>query len=293
MKTLLISDLHVDMYFDSAVKPSRLKCADPSADVVYSTLDYMWQEYGIPFVDSIIIAGDISNDFLTFERTVDWLARKYKKVYIVLGNHDIVVHGATCSKSNNRFTYSEEKIVAMTDSCNRYDNVKLIENNIVDGIAGCMGMCDFKCDISNYSLDPKLMWSRKWFDSQHWNYFRNDPESLWNHYEHVLDKLVERQPRLLVTHFAPYELGIPRHYLNNAWNFAFYFKAEKFLDKLDHDMYWFCGHTHDRRTSLYENSKGYKIHIVCNPLGYPQDSNDLKIVKANRNTIMQKFVIDV
>lgn len=294
MKTLLISDLHVDMYFDYAVKPTRLKSTDPSADVVYDTLDYMWKEYNIPVVDAIVIAGDIANDFLTFERTVDWLARKYKKVYIVLGNHDIVVHGATCSKSNDRFSYSEEKIIAMTNSCNRYENVKLLETDILlDGIGGCMGMCDFKCDVSYYNLDPKIMWSRKWFDGQHWNYFGNDPDNLWNHYEQVLDKLVERQPRLLVTHFAPYELGIPRHYLNDQWNFAFYFKAEQFLEKLDHDTYWLCGHTHDRRTMIYENANGCNIHIVCNPLGYPQDSNDIKLVKDLRQRVMQNFIIDI
>lgn len=292
MKTLLISDLHVDIYFECAVKPSRLKSADPSADVVYETLDYMWNEYSIPFTDAIVIAGDISNDVLTFERTVDWLARKYKKVYMTLGNHDIVVHGATCSKSNDRFTYSEEKIVVMTNSCRRYENVYLLENDIIDGIAGCMGMCDFKCGVPVYSLDPKIMWSRNWFDGQHWNYMNNDPERLCEHYERVLDKFVERQPRMIVTHFAPYELGIPRHYMNNQWNFAFYFEAEKFLDKLDHETYWLCGHTHDRRTVDYKNEKGQTIHIVCNPLGYPQDSNDIKLVKDLKKNVMQKFVID-
>lgn len=292
MKTLLVSDLHVDTYFDYAVKPSRLKSVDPAADVVYDTLDYIWNEYCIPFTDAIVIAGDISNDFLTFERTVDWLAKKYKKVYIVLGNHDIVVRGATCSKSNNIFTCSEEKIIAMTNSCRRYYNVFLLENDIIDDIAGCMGMCDFKCDVMPYSLDPKFMWSKDWFDGQHWNYFGNNPERLCEHYEKVLDKFTKRRPRMIVTHFAPYELGIPKHYLNNQWNFAFYFKAEKFLDKFEHETYWLCGHTHDRRSVDYVNSKGQTVHIICNPLGYPQDSNDIKIVKTARNTIMQKFVID-
>lgn len=292
MKTLLISDLHVDFYFEYAVKLSRLKSADPTADVVYETLDYMWNEYNIPFVEAIVIAGDISNDFLTFERTVDWLARKYKKVYIVLGNHDIIVHGATPSKSNDRFRNSKEKIVAMTNSCHRYENVYLLENNIIDDIAGCMGMCDFKCDVLSYGLDPKVMWSRKWFDGLHWNYMNNDPERLWEHYEHVLDKFVERQPRMIITHFAPFELGVPRQYLNNQWNFAFYFKAEKFLDKLNHETYWLCGHTHGRRTVDYENAKGQIVHIICNPLGYPQDSNDIKLVKDLKKNIMQKFIID-
>lgn len=293
MKTLLISDLHVDFYFVYAVKQSRLKSADPAANVVYDTLDYIWNEYSIPFVEAIVIAGDISNDFLTFERAVDWLARKYKKVYIVLGNHDIVVHGATCSKSNDSFTCSEEKIIAMMQSCHRYDNVFLLENDSNDNIAGCMGMCDFKCDVLYYGLDPKTMWSRHWFDGQHWNYMANDPERLREHYEHVIDRLVERQPKAIVTHFVPYELGISRHYLNNQWNFAFYFKAKKFLDKLDHETYWVCGHTHNRRIAHYVNAKGHTVHIVCNPLGYPQDSNDIKIVKDARKNIMEKFVIDI
>ena len=101
MKALILSDIHVDMWFQYANAPKEFRVDDPVEEVTYKTMDYLWNSiFQFPKTDAIIIPGDIANDFLTFTREINWLSKKYKEVYFVPGNHDILVRGATPSQSN-------------------------------------------------------------------------------------------------------------------------------------------------------------------------------------------------
>src|SRR5574344_611473 len=83
--------------------------------------------------------------------------------------------------------------------------------------------------------------------------------------------IVKQKPKVMVTHFVPYQLGVQYDFRNDPWNYAFYFDAEKYLDEMENDTYWICGHTHGKRMAEHVNSKGNVIHIRCNPFGYPSD----------------------
>lgn len=291
MKTLLLSDIHVDMQFAYAVEPERLKCDDPDESVVTDTLEYMWKFYNIPETEGIIIPGDFSNDFLTFSRTIPWLSNRYKSVMLVAGNHDAVVRGSTPSKSNLQFTSTEQKFAHMKDVCRKYDNVVFLDEEerhtlISKGIGGCMGFCDFKCEAPTYGMDAFTAWKRNWFDGKYMRYFNQEPGKIWNHYEKALTDILAHGPKVVVTHFVPYELGVPFDFRNDPWNYVFYFMGEKFLDMMENDTYWFCGHVHGRRMADYVNSKGNMIHIRCNPLAYPGErSNYCDIVDYTGETI--------
>lgn len=274
MKILALSDIHTDIWFTHAVKPARLKCDDPDESVVYDTLAHIWDFEQIPTnVDGIIVAGDIGNDFLTTTRTLKWLSEKYEKVWVVAGNHDMAVRGGTPSKSNLQFTSSEQKLQAMIDYTLKLPNYDcyLLNGDKRLGIAGCMGMCDFRCAPPSYGLDPFTDWRRNWFDGKHWRYFNQVPGKIVNHYDEMLTNICQKQPKVIVTHFVPYELGVPHEFRNDHWNYVFYFKGEKYFDMLDNDTYWICGHVHGRRQAEILNSKGKKIHIICNPIGYPTE----------------------
>lgn len=302
MKTLILSDIHVDIHFPYAVKPSRLKLDDPKADVVIDSMDYLWKFYNIPIVDRIILAGDYSNDYLTFSRMIPWIAAKYKEVYLVLGNHDLAVRGSTPSKSNLPFVSSEKKIEAMKIVCAKHDNVHILDGEVINGIGGCMGMCDFKCEAPTYGLDAFTAWKRNWFDGKYWRYFNQEPGKIWNHYDEKMMNIVTQKPKVVVTHFVPYELGIPHDFRNDPWNYVFYFKGDKFFEELDNDTYWICGHVHGKRMADYVNSKGNVIHIICNPLGYPGeriaycdfvDYTGPKIERSSFPTTFEDFIIDI
>lgn len=300
MKTLIISDIHSDMWFPYAVKPYRLKNDEPKESVIFDTLEWQWKFHSIPDTEAIIIAGDMSNDYLTLSRQIKWLASKYLRVYLTLGNHDLVIKGATPSKSNAQFKTSEEKIEKIREYCSSFDNVHLLEGNIVNGIAGCMASCDLKVEPGYY--DIKRKWKNNWFDGNYWNYFNQDPEQIWNHYDKMLTDLVKQKPKIVVTHFAPYEVGINWKYRNSNTNTFFYFNAEKYLEELDNGTIWLCGHIHDKKICTYKNSKGNIIKILCNPYGYPGeydryadtwDYTGEQLERKSRETTNNDYIIDL
>ena len=303
MKYFVISDLHFDFYEEYAVKPARMRMEDSPEDVTIDTLEYIWNTHFLPEADGIILAGDYSNDYLRFSRFVPWIAKKYKEVYIVLGNHDLTCRGATSSKSNIQFTSSEQKMAKMKEICDAIPNVHFLEGNVVNGIGGCMGMCDFKCEAPRYGLDAFTSWNRNWYDGKYWWYFRQVPSAIWNHYDKMMMDIVQQKPKVMVTHFVPYELGVPFEFRNDPWNYVFYFDAEKFLDEMEDDSYWICGHVHGRRKAEYVNSKGNLIHIMCNPFGYPNDYELVycdvldyrgdKLIRTQTRQTHEDFIINI
>jgi Icc-related predicted phosphoesterase len=302
MTYFIISDLHLEFYERYAVKPARLKIADPTEDVTIDTMEYIWNTHFLPEADAIILGGDYSNDYLRFSRFIPWIAKKYKEVYLVLGNHDLTCRGATDSKSNLQFTSTEQKMAKMKEICDAIPNVHFLEGNIVNGIGGCMGMCDFKCEVPSYVLDPFTNWKRKWYDGKTWRYFRQAPGAIWNHYDKMMMDIVKQKPKVMVTHFMPYQLGVSYDFINDPWNYVFYFDAKKYLDEMENDTYWICGHTHGKRMAEYVNSKGNVIHLRCNPFGYPDeytpdcdilDYTGEKIVRTKVRAEHEDFIINI
>lgn len=268
MKALILSDIHVDTHFAYAVKPSYLKADDPKEIVTMKTMDYLWKFRGVPETEAIIIPGDMSNDYLTFTRQVKWLSEHYKEVYLVPGNHDLIVRGGTPSKSNLQFDKTEDKLKAMEETCEKYTNVHFLNGKCVNGVAGCMGMNDFKCEPPMFGPGPFNRW-KKWFDGKHWKYFNSDPFKIWDHYDKLMTDLCAQKPKIMVTHFVPYEAGVNWKYRNDPLNEMFYFQGEKYLNMLDAGTIWAAGHVHDPKQVFFYNDSGNEIKIYINPLGYP------------------------
>lgn len=302
MQAFILSDIHPDTWYHYANKPSALRGDEVKEKVVTNTLDFLWNTFGYPETDAIIVAGDVANDYLAYTRTVKWLSKKYKEVYLCLGNHDIIVRGGTPSKTNLPFKTSEEKIAAIQEFCNKMGNVHLLEGRTVDNVSGCMGMCDFKVEPYSYGSDKKIIWKREWFDGKHWRYFKQDPIAIWEHYDKMMTDLVSKQPKIMMTHFAPDDVGINFEYRLSPLNTYFYFIGKKYLDKFDHDAIWVCGHVHDKKICTYVNPKGKTITILCNPNGYPGENRayaDTMLIKdgkenrGSRPTKHEDFIIEI
>lgn len=304
MKAYIMSDIHVDTHFAYANKPGLLQQDDPCEEVTFATMDWIWEVSHIPETEAIIIPGDVSNDFLTFTREIQWLSKKYKEVFFTPGNHDMMIRGGTPSKSNLVFQTTEEKIAAMKAECEKYPNVHFLEGNMVNGIAGCMGMNDFKCEPCTFAGPTLTRW-RRWFDAKHWKYMHNDPFKIWEHYDKTMTELCEKKPKIIVTHFVPYEVGINWKYRTNPLNEMFYFRGEKYLDMLDDGTIWACGHIHDKKYVEYHNKNGNKITILCNPYGYPGEqtfqgdvllypkNDDEKIVRKEAVIEKEKYIVEI
>ena len=271
MKYLLLSDIHADFNFNLYNKKHQNDWSDEQAN---DTFTKWWNMKQLPQTEGIVIAGDISNDARSWKQFVNFIKDKYKEVIITLGNHDLVVKGATCSESNRAFVNSEMKIKHLIDFCNKIPNVHLLEGDTYGSFAGCMGMSDFKAEVMPaFAGTMPLIWRRQWFDGCHWKYFNQIPLDIWDHYEKLMMELVKKQPKVMVTHFCPVELGVGWEYRNNYLNPMFYFTGKKFLDEMADGSIWICGHIHQFATAEYINDKGNKITIMARPHGYPGENS--------------------
>ena len=130
MRLFFLSDLHTDFWWPYANSRKEYEMPDPPEEVTRKTLEHRWANKRLvdlftTDVDGIIVPGDLGNDWLTSTRTLKWLREKYKKVYFVVGNHDIAVRGGTQSKSNIQFRNSIKKIEAYRTFCKENDIVFL------------------------------------------------------------------------------------------------------------------------------------------------------------------------
>lgn len=274
MKYFFLSDLHTDFWWQYANERSECEQPDPPEEVTRKTLDHLWgkqKRYDYPTdVDGIVVPGDLGNDWNTQTWTLKWLREKYKRVIYIPGNHDIAVRGGTPSKSNLPFKTSAMKIEDLRKFC-KDSGITMLEGDVVDGIGGCMMMTDFS--VLNPALKSwsQLNWKRHWYDGKTWRYFDNQPDEIMDHYRRMMDKIVAQKPRAIVTHFAPSVMPIPFDYRNDPCQNFFYFDAYKWLNEIEKDTIWICGHVHDNMRATYLNKKGALITCMCNPQGYPGD----------------------
>ena len=188
------------------------------------------------------------------------------------------------------FKTSEEKIAYFIAEADKIQNVMLLENRIADGIAGCMGMCDFKYMHSPAAseITNKMLWATRWFDGRHWNYMKNDSGRLWKHYDSVFRTLSLKRPKIMMSHFLPLEFEMPERYRNDPYSNFFYFHGAPYLENLDDGSIWQAGHTHTAMKREFTDAKGKRHLLLCNPVGYP-DENPFAEYGLKR----EEFVVEV
>lgn len=265
MKTVFaISDIHVDFLYTDDKDDHTLEETVPLFEKLFANL-------ALPKTDYLIVAGDISNDFLTFQHFCYFIKDKYEKIFIVCGNHDFVVKGSTTSKANQIFKLSKDRLQGMKDECLKYSNIILLDGNVVDGIGGTMGMCDF--EYKPYiNINYTGYWKMHWFDGKHWrlttDHWNANPYDFFKEEAEKIRNIIKQQPKVLVTHFSPVQATIPTEYIHDMVSCFFVFNGEEFLEQMPNDSYWICGHTHGFASVDYKCKNGNIVHIIRNPLGY-------------------------
>lgn len=274
----ILSDIHIDFY-----------CSYESQKTYNDYVKEFESVYNVYFnknAENLIIAGDICNIHTMGCYFLDFISTKYEKVYLVFGNHDLLVkHNSTVP-----FSKSSERIKYIKSYIKDFKNVHLLDGNVVDGIGGCMGMCDFSYKpVSN--IDYYTLWRTRWFDGIMWNHTNQDqPHKIWKYYEQKMHKVLDKNPKVFITHFIPIQMGMAEKYKNSCSSCFFYMDGEQFLDRMGDDTYWICGHTHSSWKTDYVNKNGNTIHILCNPLGYPYESTyKVKEIKD----MQKKFTVNI
>ena len=269
MKYFVMSDIHIDFF---VVKQSK----DYNDVVKYYESFY---DQCMEPADAVLIAGDIANDYYNQVNFLKFLTTKYEQVYTVFGNHDFGV-GHTFGNGNPT-KYSEERLDLVCREFLNDPHVHILSTpELVNGIGGTMGMCDFSYLPSISNKEWAINRWQHWYDGKAWHTKKSawrtaymvNPVAILDWQSDILMKIVEQQPRIILTHFIPVQAGIAREYENDACTTYFYFDGKEYFEKLDHETWWFCGHVHNKFLADYVNSKGVTIHIAALPSGYPEEA---------------------
>lgn len=245
MKLQIMSDLHFEMH------------ADGGAELI--------RELAPTDVDVLVLAGDIvmARDYRNLESVFTPLARKYRHILYVPGNHEYYRSSPTeVTRNLARLTKALPEVVVPEN-----DAVVIAGQRF---IAGTMW----------FRADPSAEWNKRFMhdfslirDFEPWVYEQNAA------FEAFLANNV-RADDVIVTHHLPAFDSVPARFTHSRVN-AFFVcdmvsRVHEYQPKL-----WIHGHSHDRCDYLLG-----KTRVVANPLGYPNEVKSLEAFDAT-------FLVDV
>ena len=259
----MTSDLHVDHYINHRVSLENY---------IYNALKP---------ADVLCVAGDTCDDPHLFVEFYKAVSPRYKKIFVVFGNHDLTVHNDSYFR-NNPFTKTQAKLDFLKAEVSKLGNVSILDGTVeeFEGVkfGGTMAFNDWTWAFNlNPAPDgniPKFLYNwHYWFDYVNWNYMNNKhPEILWSEMK-KLDHVVAQKPDIIMTHYIPLFFGVEKEYYYSESTTYFYFNGEKYLDQLKDQSIWLAGHTHSVRTKDLLHGDGRTIHLKLNPVGYPDEDS--------------------
>lgn len=263
MTIYMTSDLHVDHYINHRVSLENY---------IYNALKP---------ADVLCVAGDTCDDPHLFVEFYKAVSPRYKKIFVVFGNHDLTVHNDSYFR-NNPFTETQAKLDFLKAEVSKLGNVSILDGTVeeFEGVkfGGTMAFNDWTWAF-NLNPDPdgnipKFLYNwHYWFDYVNWNYMNNKhPEILWSEMK-KLDHVVAQKPDIIMTHYIPLFFGVEKEYYYSESTTYFYFNGEKYLDQLKDQSIWLAGHTHSVRTKDLLQGDGRTIHLKLNPVGYPDENS--------------------
>ena len=261
MTIYMTSDLHVDHYINHRVGLENY---------INNTLKP---------ADVLCGAGDTCDDPNLFVDFYKMVSPRYKKIFVVFGNHDLTIGNQTYFR-NNPFKETQPKLDFLKAEVSKLRNVSILDGTVEEfesvKFGGTMAFNDF---CLAYKIDPKpegnmakfLCYWRDWFDYRNWEYMENVHKDILASQMRKLDYVVSQKPDIILTHYIPLFFGVEEIYKNDIYTTFFYFNGQKYLDQLKDNCIWLAGHTHSVRTKDLIEGDGRTIHLKLNPVGYPDE----------------------
>ena len=273
MKFCIISDVHVDI---TAWDPNRLKSASPDCN-------------------TIVVAGDISNDIWITSKWIAELKYHFVNVIWVPGNHDYYNTGFGKSRIVNpeldsKYPYPklQTEIKEHYSKYSREHGIHCLtrESVVIDGVRfiGATGWHDFIAGEPFSKGDQILAWFNDSNDNMiQWTNKGADPFVLEDEANADCDFIrtavaESTEPVVVVTHHLPHrQLSVFRPHLITWTKLHGMFANTKMESIIDPKIkYWCYGHTH---YGSYREING--INYVCNPVGYPMENRNWQYVELD------------
>jgi len=265
MKIDILSDLHLDFYF----KPHLT-----TSENIISLFRPIFTDTGTKEIgDILIIAGDIGHyNEQNIEVLKIFQKKFYKHIICILGNHDYYL-----VNSEAKYTFENDSFKRVEDMrklINQEKNMYCLDGEVIDIEGIKFGGVDSWHDGS---------YIKKYYtnlDNNHinllWNESINDSRLIKgiSRFDDITKLEMQKLEKIylncdvMITHVNPSfdEKYIDKKYHNSPINTFFTFNGSKFY-KNGSMKYWVFGHTHD--AIEYEMKD---VKFLCNPLGYPNES---------------------
>jgi predicted phosphodiesterase len=235
MKLQIMSDLHFEMHADGGAE--LIRELDPTG------------------VDVLVLAGDITmaRDYSNLESVFKPLARKYRHILYVPGNHE--------------YYKSSPKEVArnLAKLTKEFPEVAIPENDtlVIAGQRFIAGTMWFR---PNPTAEPVKRFMHDFSliqDFEPWVYEQNAA------FEKALITHVKADD-VVVTHHLPAFDSVPARFARSAINAFFVCDMAAHLRERQPKL-WIHGHSHDRCDYVLG-----KTRVIANPLGYPNELRSLE-----------------
>jgi predicted MPP superfamily phosphohydrolase len=241
MKVQYLSDIHLELYnkFKMYSIVKKIKIAG----------------------DILILCGDIGNPFsYNYEYFINYIADKYKKIFIIAGNHEYYNNEHTIDETNEcleKIAKERENITFLNNSYEIYEGYMFIGTVLWSNLLDKIKANEYV--INDFSA-IKDMTCEKYNDLH---------QKSVNFLEETLRNNKEKKIIILSHHLPSYDL-IDKEYIKIYKEYNQWFASE--LDDLmviynNTIKYWFYGHTHKSNNSIM-----YNIQFCCNPIGYFQEN---------------------
>jgi predicted phosphodiesterase len=240
-----------------------------------------------PVSDYIIIAGDLAHDKENGLMFLKALQSFYKRVIIVLGNHDYYM---TKREQLSYPSYKERIDVYKNEM--RLMNIDILDGDLIKiddvKIGGMGGWYDFSYidmfwkNIPDYEIGK--LWSDTMNDSNwikglkgntHLESFDNVRSLFADEMEKFYKNDKLKTVDIFVTHVSPVNepVYIPEEFrYDKMTSFFCYNGIEDIKDSSA--KYWIFGHTHTKMEYELFDTK-----MICNPLGYQHENNKAKAIQ--------------
>lgn len=285
MTIYMTSDLHVDHWFKTNQRNEDVKAlSEACLDASYHYINHRvslenYINNALKPADVLCVAGDTCDNPHLFVEFYKAVSPRYKKIFVVFGNHDLTVHNESYFR-NNTFTETQAKLDFLKAEVSKLGNVSILDGTVeeFEGVkfGGTMAFNDFSWA---YKVEPEpegdmakfLRYWKRWFDYRNWEYMGNVHKDILTSQMKKLDHVVSQKPDIILTHYIPLFFGVEKIYEDDVYTTFFYFNGQKYLDQLKDKSIWLAGHTHSVRTNNLAQSDGRIIHLKLNPVGYPDE----------------------
>lgn len=236
-----------------------------------------WKKYGEE-ADILVVAGDTANAAGTAGKYLRAIAKHFRLVLVVDGNHEHYANGnqrRTVEEARQSFRNSlPENVILLSPDPDQH---KLGRREGDYRFIGCNGW--YSMDALGDPEENKILWKRHMNDCRWIGFDRiaqPDPRELARrdaeHLMECLDWMAVHEPEvkaIVITHTAPCRESITWKPEDPHWDRMNSFYMNRFMEEVfdrhaERISVWTHGHTHRRRDVDYRG-----VRVVVNPRGYP------------------------